>query len=62
MDSRHYNGLQRVAPGQFTAPQRQRLEAFTAAVGLLGKDRLVDELVDAADFIASGHRPDDLDA
>lgn len=54
MDARSYNGLQTVAPGQFTSPQRQRLEAFTAAVGLLGKDRDLGELLQVADFINGG--------
>lgn len=58
MDSRHYDGVRRVAPGQFTAPQRQRLEAFTAAVGLLGRDwQLVDDLIDVAAFVADGSKP-----
>jgi len=52
MDARAYNGITVVSPGQFTTEQRQRLEAFTAAVGLLGKE----DLLDAADFIASGSR------
>lgn len=55
MDSRHYNGLSVVSPGQFTPAQRQRLEAFTAAVGLLGKPhQYVDELLRVADYIVSG--------
>jgi hypothetical protein len=52
MDARHYNGLQVVAAGQFTAPQRKRLEAFTAAVGLLGKERHLDDLLKVANYIA----------
>lgn len=55
MDGRHYNGLSVVAPGQFNSPQRQRLEAFTAAVGLLGKDRPLDELIDVAEYIAGNN-------
>lgn len=51
MDGRHYNGLSVVAAGQFTSSQRQRLEAFTAAVGLLGKDRELHELLQVAAFI-----------
>lgn len=52
MDARHYDAIKHVAPGHFTAGQRRRLEAFTAAVGLLGKDRDLDELLNVADFIA----------
>lgn len=51
MDQRRYNPLQAVAPGQFTTGQRRRLEAFTAAVGLLGKDRPVSVLLRVADYI-----------
>lgn len=51
MDARKYDALRTVAPGQFTAGQRQRLEAFTAAVGLLGKDREVGDLIDVAAYI-----------
>lgn len=56
MDGRHYNGLQVVAAGQFTSGQRQRLEAFTAAIGLLSKDRPLDELMDVAQFIVGVER------
>lgn len=54
MDARRYNPLSAVAPGQFTTDQRQRLEAFTAAVGLLGKDREISDLLHAASFITDG--------
>lgn len=54
MDARRYDGIKHVAPGQFTTDQRQRLEAFTAAVGLLGKDRDLRDLGAVAQFIVAG--------
>lgn len=54
MDARKWDAVQHVAPGQFTPAQRQRLEAVTAAVALLGKATPVDDLLAVADFIAGG--------
>lgn len=52
MDARKYDASGNVAPGQFTADQRQRLEALTAAVALLPNGTDVHDLITAADFIA----------
>lgn len=52
MDGRYYDPIKRLSVAPFTSPQRQRLEALTAAVGLLGAGRPLVELLRAARYIA----------
>lgn len=54
MDARKYDAITHVSPGQFTTDQRQRLEAVTAAVGLLGKGQPLEVLLPVAQFIVVG--------
>lgn len=48
----------RLSVGPFTAPQRQRLEALTAAVELFGRPRMEDvhRYLDIAEYIETGER------
>lgn len=54
MDARRYNPITAVSAGQFTTEQRQRLEAYTAAVLLHSKDTEPYVLLDVAVFITTG--------
>lgn len=53
MNGTGYDALSKVAASEFTKEQRRRLEAFTAAKGLLG-GRSTDEMLNVATFIDSG--------
>ena len=56
MDARKYDPIKQVSATVFTAPQRQRLEAFTAASQLLPHRGTLEQLA-VADFIATGTAP-----